>query len=454
MVDTDKLDRDERRAYRIFIASLAAILLILFTGIFLGFAIRNTTLVQDIILERAKSLFQQIVLTRRWAAEYGGVYVRKGPGVVSNPWLEHPDLQAADRSMLTLRNPALITREISEIAARGNDYRFRITSLKPINPGNRADDFERRSLEEFERGASERWEFVDGSAGREFRYMGALKTEESCLACHATRGYNVGDIRGGISVSFSVGEIERRLRQNVVLIVVAAVAISALTIGIVVAFALRLRKKLNHLRAELARAATTDPLTGLHNRRFMLERFVQETRKALRTGGELSCAILDADDFKSVNDQDGHAAGDLALQKIAVAMTASARAYDIVSRYGGEEFAIIFPGIDEQAALKGCDRIRLAIARETAAAMPRGRAVTVSIGVAGLRSALAASGRAGIQPAGDARGAAAEDGANRYIDLLLRNADTALYTAKAAGKNRSTVYEATQTNMDDMADCH
>jgi len=434
-LDTEKLDRDERRAYRIFIASLAAILLILFTGIFIGVAVRNTTLVQDIILERAKSLFQQIVLTRRWAAEYGGVYVRKGPGVESNPWLEHPDLQAADGSMLTLRNPALITREISEIAARGVGYRFRITSLKPVNPGNSPDDFERRSLEEFERGSSERWEFIDGPVGREFRYMGALKTEASCLACHATQGYKVGDIRGGISVGFPIIEIERKLRQNVVLIVAAAVVIATFTIGMVAAVALSLRRKLNLLREELARAATTDPLTGLYNRRFMMDRFTQETGKALRVHGDLSCAILDADDFKSVNDRDGHPAGDLALRKIAESMCAGARAYDIVARYGGEEFAIILPGVDEQSAMKACDRIRLTIAEATAAVMPGGNAVTVSIGIASLRSVLAAS----------ESGAYRTERSSDYIELLLRNADRALYLAKAAGKNRCLVHRASDT---------
>ena len=80
-----RTNSDEGKAYRMFLLSLGAMIILLFAGIFLGMAIRNASLVQEIILERGRSLFQQIVLTRRWAAEYGGVYVRKGPGVESNP---------------------------------------------------------------------------------------------------------------------------------------------------------------------------------------------------------------------------------------------------------------------------------------------------------------------------------------------------------------------------------
>ncbi|MCK7484002.1 MAG: DUF3365 domain-containing protein [Candidatus Moduliflexus flocculans] len=138
MLDTGRIAEDERRAYGIFLVSLVGALVVLFSGVFLGFTARNADFLREVVLERAQSLFRQIVMTRQWASEYGGVYVRKSPGVESNPWLEHPDLTAADGSLLTLRNPALITREISEIASCRDDYRFKITSLNPLNPGNPA----------------------------------------------------------------------------------------------------------------------------------------------------------------------------------------------------------------------------------------------------------------------------------------------------------------------------
>ena len=143
MIDSEGLKRHEKKAYTVFMASLALIVLVLLSGVALGIASRNHALINNIILERGRALFRQIVLTRAWASHYGGVYVRKAEGVESNPWLDHPDLTASDGTILTLRNPALMTREISELASIRDGYAFSITSLKPLNPANAPDDFER-----------------------------------------------------------------------------------------------------------------------------------------------------------------------------------------------------------------------------------------------------------------------------------------------------------------------
>ena len=90
------------------------------------------------------------MLTRRWNADYGGVYVEKKPGVVSNPYLVNPDIEGKDGKVYTKRNPALMTREISEYAKKDGSMMFHITSLKPLNPDNKADAFETRSLQAFE----------------------------------------------------------------------------------------------------------------------------------------------------------------------------------------------------------------------------------------------------------------------------------------------------------------
>jgi len=410
-----------------FTISVAGMLVVLFTGITIGVTLRNASLFEDIILERGRSHFQQIVLTRRWAAGYGGVYVRKGPGVESNPWLEHPDLQAADGSMLTLRNPALITREISEIAAGEGDLRFHITSLKPINPGNAPDDFETASLLAFEKGATERWDHFDSDDGHYFRYMGPLRTEASCLACHATQDYEVGDVRGGISVTFPIESIHRQMRQTMVLILSLSAAILFLTIGAILVIVSRLRKELTRLGAELEKAATTDPLTGLYNRRYLMGRLEQEVDKSVRTAQPLCCAMIDVDDFKKINDRYGHVAGDAVLRSLADTLRAETRSYDVAARYGGEEFFIAFPGVDEAAALGLCDRIRVAVPTGCSGALPGGKPVTVSVGVAAM------------EPPGPEAGEPRPSRAD-LIESLLRRADAALYEAKAAGKDRCAVY--------------
>jgi diguanylate cyclase (GGDEF)-like protein len=419
MLKDGRIAKVERRAYTSFFISLAGILLVLFTGIFLGFALRNADLVRESVLARGRSLFNQIVLTRRWAAEYGGVYVKKVDGVESNPWLDHPDLEAADGSFLTLRNPALITREISEIAAREDDYRFKITSLKPLNPGNAADDFEIRALLAFDAGETELWETEEGSAGRQFRYMGALRTEASCLECHASQGYREGEIRGGISVSFSVESLEASLFNNNLVIVILALLIAAATLGAVFSFVLKLRRELDRVRAELEEAAIYDGLTRLYNRRFIMERLEEEAEKSRRSGQPLSCAIIDADDFKAVNDMHGHITGDKALIAIAEGIKASIRAYDIVGRYGGEEFIVLFPGASvSEAGLSG-ERICRNIAEARRAGELSDLRLSVSIGVATLDIDM-------------------EEGG---IDALLRQADQALYRAKSAGKNQCLTFE-------------
>jgi len=116
--------------------------------IFLELA-NEEAMVEEFVLTRARAHFRDIVLTRRWNAEHGGVYVEKRAGIESNPYLQDPDITATNGKTYTLRNPALMTREISELAARDGDYRFHITSLQLKNPDNAADDWERAALAGF-----------------------------------------------------------------------------------------------------------------------------------------------------------------------------------------------------------------------------------------------------------------------------------------------------------------
>ncbi|MDP3176518.1 MAG: DUF3365 domain-containing protein, partial [Spirochaetaceae bacterium] len=167
-----RTSREETRAYKTFIASISTAILLSLAGIFLGAAIRNAELVRSTLLTRARSIFQEIVLARKWNAAYGGVFVLKGPGVESNPYLVDPDIAAADGRTLTKRNPALMTREISELAQKEASFRLRITSLRPLNPGNAPDDFERGALGRFEAGETEYWTTVESDGATVYRYMG------------------------------------------------------------------------------------------------------------------------------------------------------------------------------------------------------------------------------------------------------------------------------------------
>ena len=115
-------------------------------------------------------------------------------------------------------------------------------------------------------------------------------------------------------------------------------------------------------RATLAAQASTDPLTGLANRRSLHERLAAEVARHLRHGGTLSVALLDIDHFKTVNDFGGHEAGDATLLQVAGSLTEHARAEDILGRFGGDEFAWVMPETTRQQALVAVERARRLIA--------------------------------------------------------------------------------------------
>lgn len=166
-------------------------------------------------------------------------------------------------------------------------------------------------------------------------------------------------------------------------------------------------------RAALHRLATRDSLTQTFNRRYLIERLEAEAARAARTGQSLAVLMIDADQFKGINDRFGHATGDRVLQHIADACAASLRPYDLLARYGGEEFVVLLPETTLPQAGEVAERVLAAVSQmklDAVAGEPL--EVSVSIGAAVLAST-------------DAGGSA-----------LLQRADLALYQAKHNGRNR------------------
>ncbi len=140
-----------------------------------------------ITFQTARTIFTQLVLTREWNADHGGVYVSTSFDTQPNPYLEDPlrDIEVNRDLKLTKVNPAFMTRQLSEIAAKREGVQFHITSLEPIRPQNRPTAWETKALEAFEKGTKEVGEFVKGESNTSFRYMAPLMTQETCLKCHA-----------------------------------------------------------------------------------------------------------------------------------------------------------------------------------------------------------------------------------------------------------------------------
>ena len=109
---------------------------------------------------------------------------------------------------------------------------------------------------------------------------------------------------------------------------------------------------------KLKEMAMKDGLTGLYNHALLIELFEKEIDKQQRNNGSISFAMIDIDNFKKINDTYGHISGDTVLKELSNILMSSVRGGDIVGRYGGEEFSIVFPGIDEQNAFQLCERIR------------------------------------------------------------------------------------------------
>ncbi|PKP73828.1 MAG: diguanylate cyclase response regulator [Alphaproteobacteria bacterium HGW-Alphaproteobacteria-6] len=188
---------------------------------------------------------------------------------------------------------------------------------------------------------------------------------------------------------------------------------------------IRRKQQSDRLRATVAdglRLAMTDPLTGLHNRRYALPHLARIAERARATGRQFAVMLIDLDRFKSVNDRHGHAAGDAVLVEAANRMKSNLRAVDMVARIGGEEFLVVLPETTLAAAHATAERLRRVVA-ERPVPLPGGTdsiAVTLSVGLV-----LGNDGAAG---------------STAEIDALIDRADRALLAAKAEGRNQVTIH--------------
>lgn len=177
---------------------------------------------------------------------------------------------------------------------------------------------------------------------------------------------------------------------------------------------LKLETRLREANARLAYQATHDRLTDLFNRPTITEYAESELARARRTGQQLGIVLLDLDHFKGINDRYGHLAGDAALSHVVGRMVAAVRPYDWVGRWGGEEFLIVLPSAGCEQACAVAERVRIHIAAEPLT-LPSGDAVSLTVS-------------GGVACAGPCY--------ETSVDTLFVEADRALYTAKALGRNR------------------
>ena len=178
---------------------------------------------------------------------------------------------------------------------------------------------------------------------------------------------------------------------------------------------LDLQAALIHAQDDLQSAALHDSLTGLWNRGAILDLLRREVCRRQRTGDALGVMMVDIDYFKKINDTHGHLIGDAVLQEVTRRLAVDVRPYDVVGRYGGEEFLIVFPGCNMPDLVVGAERLRHCIADQPIETSVGQIPVTLSLGLASV-----------------------EQGENEILgcESFLQRADAALYVAKARGRNR------------------
>ena len=169
-------------------------------------------------------------------------------GVEANPYLDLPIVNDNAGHTYVMRNPAMITRELSVYAKHDGLGHFRVTSLNPVNPLNLPDSFEEKSLLSFAEGKEEAISVENSELGRVVRFIAPLKVTESCLNCHARHGYELGNIRGGLSITIPINWADDLIRRNIhSLIFIGVIAIFLVTVALFLMFESLIVHRINRL---------------------------------------------------------------------------------------------------------------------------------------------------------------------------------------------------------------
>ncbi len=260
------------------ILPISAIVIMSIATLFWWLMLRERKMFLRETRQQARAYFEQIVLVRHWLADQGGIYVPKKEGEETNRYLRNiPGIESeivdVQGRIYTLKNPALITRELSEYARQdGLPISFKITSLKLLNPNNAPTEFERRSLLQFEQGQKEAYVIEDEAGAKVYRYMAPLHIQKACLKCHAQQGYKVGEVRGGISVAMPIKYMDDELRKSKVIFFLLAILITLIIIS---------------LLYMLIRHMVSRPLEILSNTTTEISKGNLEHRARFKTGDEI-----------------------------------------------------------------------------------------------------------------------------------------------------------------------
>lgn len=396
------------------------------------------TISEKILFEQASTLFNNIVTLRKWNSDHGAVYIKAHDGIQPNPYLKDNHTYTKDNELLIKVNPAWMTRQVSELSNKKEKYYFKITSLQPINPNNAPDKFEKIALENMKRYKTK--EVYTSLESDKFNFMGALKVEQSCLECHTTQEYSIGDTIGGLRVSIPIDNYLENMeivnsKTELLYIITIFTSISFILIITYTINSIYIRelsimklnktleakvhqrtKELKNANKKLLEISSIDFLTNIPNRRCFFDVGSKSFHLAKRENHPLSIICIDVDYFKSINDNYGHNIGDEILKLVASKMNRLIRKSDILARTGGEEFTVLLNNTDKESAFVLAEKLRTTIENSYYRDKELEIKVTISLGISEL------------------------DKTDEDLDNVINRADKALYRAKKAHRNKTVIY--------------
>ena len=214
-----------------FFLSIVLIIIPILGVIFTWAGIQSGKQANDQVVNQARILSRQIILTRQWITDCGGVFVnRQSQGAKDVMYLFDDTLQT-QRGSYQRFTPSMVTRKLSQYSTRQDLYRFRLAGLNPLNPENEPDGFEREAIDLFRtKGLKETFRFGQSNGNQYFQYMVPLFMEPKCLKCHNRQEYSLNSIGGGLSVFLPVDEMQSATRKNHLKLTVAGIALIMITI--------------------------------------------------------------------------------------------------------------------------------------------------------------------------------------------------------------------------------
>jgi two-component system, cell cycle sensor histidine kinase and response regulator CckA len=214
--------RDSTDRPRTFLKFYFWVLLAAWTGIVIFFLLWNLASYKRAslgdLLTWARTHCEKVALYCRWNAAHGGVYVLVTPETPPNPYLQAPerDLRTASGRVLTLLNPAYMTRQVHALALKNHSIVGHLTSQKPLRPENAPDPWETQALQALSQGSTEVSSIQEMQGQYYLRLLQPLRVAASCLPCHAAQGYQLGDLRGGICINVPMTPWRAAWRQHII----------------------------------------------------------------------------------------------------------------------------------------------------------------------------------------------------------------------------------------------